>query len=119
MPDIPLPRGPHVRETSVPHRGDRSLESELTLQPWVAANRCFLYPSRPPRVFGGGTSKRACSSIGRALPWHGRGRRFEPDQVHFANPLRLSAIAEVTGDFAFQPSEAQLGRMTHLNAIDR
>lgn len=27
-------------------------------------------------------SQGACSSAGRALPWHGRGRRFDPDQVH-------------------------------------
>ena len=32
----------------------------------------------------------ACSSIGRALPWHGRGRRFEPDQVHSARPALLA-----------------------------
>src|SRR5271170_1952942 len=25
---------------------------------------------------------RACGAVGSALPWHGRGRRFEPDQVH-------------------------------------
>ncbi len=24
----------------------------------------------------------ACGAVGSALPWHGRGRRFEPDQVH-------------------------------------
>src|SRR5437868_9338535 len=24
----------------------------------------------------------ACGSAGSALPWHGRGRRFDPDQVH-------------------------------------
>lgn len=42
MPDIPLPRGPHLRETCVPRSGDKPPESELPLQPWVAANRCFL-----------------------------------------------------------------------------
>ena len=26
--------------------------------------------------------KRACGAAGSALPWHGRGRRFDPDQVH-------------------------------------
>jgi hypothetical protein len=26
--------------------------------------------------------KWACGAVGSALPWHGRGRRFEPDQVH-------------------------------------
>ena len=24
----------------------------------------------------------ACGAAGSALPWHGRGRRFDPDQVH-------------------------------------
>jgi hypothetical protein len=29
----------------------------------------------------------ACGAVGSALPWHGRGRRFEPVQVHQTNPL--------------------------------
>src|SRR6266704_240748 len=28
----------------------------------------------------------ACGAVGSALPWHGRGRRFEPDQVHQTKP---------------------------------
>ena len=32
----------------------------------------------------------ACGAAGSALPWHGRGRRFDPDQVHHLfNNLRL------------------------------
>src|SRR6266496_5726265 len=32
--------------------------------------------------------KWACGAAGSALPWHGRGRRFDPDQVHqFFRPL--------------------------------
>ena len=27
----------------------------------------------------------ACGAAGSALPWHGRGRRFDPDQVHHLN----------------------------------
>jgi hypothetical protein len=27
----------------------------------------------------------ACGAAGSALPWHGRGRRFDPDQVHHHN----------------------------------
>jgi hypothetical protein len=27
-------------------------------------------------------NKWACGAAGSALPWHGRGRRFDPDQVH-------------------------------------
>jgi hypothetical protein len=26
--------------------------------------------------------KWACGAAGSALPWHGRGHRFDPDQVH-------------------------------------
>src|ERR1700722_8560195 len=30
----------------------------------------------------------ACGAAGSALPWHGRGRRFDPDQVHhFQHPI--------------------------------
>ena len=29
---------------------------------------------------------RGCSSIGRALPWHRRGRRFDSDQLHAGCP---------------------------------
>ena len=29
----------------------------------------------------------ACGAAGSALPWHGRGRRFDPDQVHQRFPL--------------------------------
>jgi hypothetical protein len=28
----------------------------------------------------------ACGAAGSALPWHGRGRRFDPDQVHQFKP---------------------------------
>lgn len=37
---------------------------------------------------------RGCSSVGRALEWHSRGRRFDPDQLHQeiqgVNQLRVS-----------------------------
>ena len=35
--------------------------------------------------------QRGCSSVGRALEWHSRGRRFDPDQLHhiFLSHLRL------------------------------
>jgi len=38
----------------------------------------------------------ACGAVGSALPWHGRGRRFEPVQVHqYFNHLRdISMEAE-------------------------
>ncbi len=31
----------------------------------------------------------ACGAAGSALPWHGRGRRFDPDQVHQKHPEPL------------------------------
>ena len=31
------------------------------------------------------TSVWACGAVGSALPWHGRGHRFDPDQVHQLN----------------------------------
>src|ERR1700704_6094689 len=39
----------------------------------------------PSRSSGSGeflSRKWACGAAGSALPWHGRGRRFDPDQVH-------------------------------------
>ena len=35
----------------------------------------------------------ACGAAGSALPWHGRGHRFDPDQVHQVT-LPLSAICD-------------------------
>jgi hypothetical protein len=35
----------------------------------------------------------ACGAAGSALPWHGRGHRFDPDQVH-QSTQRLSGSAE-------------------------
>ena len=29
----------------------------------------------------------ACGAAGSAIPWHGRGRRFDPDQVHHFQSL--------------------------------
>src|SRR5437660_7461782 len=34
------------------------------------------------RVAAPAVAKWACGAAGSALPWHGRGRRFDPDQVH-------------------------------------
>ena len=36
----------------------------------------------------------ACGAAGSALPWHGRGRRFDPDQVHHQinNLQRFSSL---------------------------
>ena len=32
----------------------------------------------------------ACGAAGSALPWHGRGHRFDPDQVHQTTPSKSS-----------------------------
>src|SRR5687768_9618614 len=45
----------------------------------------------------GNVSERAswgCSSIGRALEWHSRGRRFDPDQLHQLPNISLKTAAE-------------------------
>ena len=34
----------------------------------------------------------ACGAAGSALPWHGRGRRFDPDQVHQDIQRRISDL---------------------------
>jgi hypothetical protein len=55
----------------------------------IGLSRVSVRPSRSPfeapagMLFSGRkTAARACGAVGSALPWHGRGRRFEPDQVH-------------------------------------
>jgi hypothetical protein len=53
----------------------------------------------------------ACGAAGSALPWHGRGRRFDPDQVHQNSPFRR---------FRPHPSrqrEASPRSVTAVNAI--
>ncbi len=37
------------------------------------------------------SAHRGCSSVGRALAWHARGRRFESDQLHH-NKFRLCSF---------------------------
>ena len=34
----------------------------------------------------------ACGAAGSALPWHGRGHRFDPDQVHHPNTLNIKQL---------------------------
>ena len=41
----------------------------------------------------------ACGAAGSALPWHGRGHRFDPDQVHQSNQ-QLRAHIPGTGRIA-------------------
>ncbi len=67
----------------------------------------------------------ACGAVGSALPWHGRGRRFEPDQVHhifnnLADPphrtwpeigRKFQKLFSVSG---FSLSSALLRQLPHL-----
>jgi hypothetical protein len=36
----------------------------------------------------------ACGAAGSALPWHGRGRRFDPDQVHHFRQADVAQLVE-------------------------
>ena len=55
------------------------------------------------------STKWACGAAGSALPWHGRGRRFDPDQVHqsfnnLAGPaLRASQTFGKAGCVTYPP----------------
>jgi hypothetical protein len=51
--------------------------------PAMWAKMIRVLPSIPIyRGFGFLLQSWACGAAGSALPWHGRGRRFDPDQVH-------------------------------------
>jgi hypothetical protein len=42
----------------------------------------------------------ACGAAGSALPWHGRGRRFDPDQVHqiqASSPAQRACASRLAG----------------------
>src|SRR5258707_14901079 len=46
----------------------------------------------------------ACGAAGSALPWHGRGRRFDPDQVHqFLSSLAKDKQLTLRLDFNGSP----------------
>src|ERR1700679_3840105 len=41
----------------------------------------------------------ACGAAGSALPWHGRGHRFDPDQVHqITQAFRSTSFLRVVGN---------------------
>src|SRR5579859_4685582 len=56
----------------------------------------------------------ACGAAGSALPWHGRGRRFDPDQVHH-HPNLMPAVyilqSESSGRFYIGCAEQPLMRL--------
>src|SRR5208283_1969024 len=55
----------------------------------------------------------ACGAAGSALPWHGRGRRFDPDQVHqfpqhfLAQPPVVIKVSLLQADGALMVSPFQ------------
>ena len=38
----------------------------------------------------------ACGAAGSALPWHGRGHRFDPGQVHQYTPYEANICRKLT-----------------------
>jgi hypothetical protein len=40
------------------------------------------------------TAMWACGAAGSALPWHGRGHRFDPDQVHQLIPPKIRCLPD-------------------------
>ena len=61
---------PEVRSSS---RKSRRIEQPV---PWTSPHSTLL------RILRIGICLWACGAVGSALSWHGRGRRFEPVQVH-------------------------------------
>ena len=59
----------------------------------------------------------ACGAVGSALPWHGRGRRFEPDQVHqnFDMPAVYILRSERSGRFYIGCAEDPRERLNEHN----
>ena len=59
----------------------KTTEVSLQVGLWRSWERA---PAMPGRFVGSSLFllKWACGAAGSALPWHGRGRRFDPDQVH-------------------------------------
>src|SRR5712691_1725612 len=49
---------------------------------WGRIDLIAVVPERPTETVCPFTKVWACGAAGSALPWHGRGRRFDPDQVH-------------------------------------
>ena len=48
----------------------------------ICARSARMFRSSAKRTVRSAPKKWACGAAGSALPWHGRGRRFDPDQVH-------------------------------------
>src|SRR4051794_23269795 len=87
------PRLPVLSEVEEIRRA--KLDSSLTIPPTSA--RIIKVLRKNTRV----PAQWACGAAGSALPWHGRGRRFDPDQVHqFPAPLR-SLLVFVLHKFFF------------------
>ena len=116
VPKHPLPHG----------RGSDQCCALQRLSSALAARRAIRTPFRPSgydeaawtrlkRVEAGGILRVsirlvwACGAVGSALPWHGRGRRFEPDQVHQI-PLQLNGLESSSNS---RPDPIQLNSSRH------
>lgn len=53
-------------------------------------------------------SPRGCSSVGRAVPWHGIGHGFDSRQLHFRRPPDLSGTQPEDGSRDKRPIELAL-----------
>ncbi len=73
------------------------------LVPAALTNRRFLVRLQTARAF---------SSVGRALPLQGRGRRFKPVNAHQRNP-------QVDGGFRFQWRSSDIGFVREMSARER
>jgi putative endonuclease len=74
-------------------------ESSTSRDPDFSGSSIFVFNRGPVAQLGArpglagkivgssGFLKWACGAAGSALPWHGRGRRFDPDQVHQFPPV--------------------------------
>ena len=70
-----LPRNGHSNTIPRPPRFDRSRRCDRHRTPQLTHTRPFATTTRPSW---------GRSSVGRALEWHSRGRRFDPDRLHQA-----------------------------------
>src|ERR1017187_2079287 len=65
-----------LRHLATARRGLRERQESLTKPSW------WEKILETPAFWASAFAKWACGAAGSALPWHGRGRRFDPGQVH-------------------------------------
>ena len=135
--DVDVNITPTVEEQQTPERGsiwrvrrERWLagapSGERTPPRWddlprVSEERLPAGWSRAPTLLGtlpGARQRpasRARSSVGRAPPWHGGGRRFDPDRVHPTFPLVRACFGRSRSPAASAPGHARDTSGTHLS----